>query len=105
MKVKSNILWLNSGHVIVQLLQCYILSGTGRRKVGNICFVPGTYTWTDGSSTALFASTSVWTGSALPTASPATLTDTNDWVYMTTAGKWSVTGASSSGSATTKYEV
>ena len=71
----------------------------------NICYVPGTYTWTDGSSSALFASTSVWTGSALPTASPATLSDTNDWVYMTTAGKWSVTGASSSGSATTKYEV
>ena len=70
----------------------------------NICYVPGTYTWTDGSSSALFASTSVWTGSALPTASPATLSDTNDWVYMTTAGKWSVTGASSSGSATTKYE-
>ena len=65
----------------------------------------GTYTWTDGSSTALFEEKSVWTGSALPTASPAALTDMNDWVYMKTDGKWSVTGASSSGSATTKYEV
>ena len=62
----------------------------------------GTYTWTDGSSGALFEEKAVWTGSALPTASPATLTDFNDWVYMKTDGKWGVTGASSSGSATTK---
>ena len=59
----------------------------------------GSFTWTDGSSGALFEQKAVWTGSALPT----TTANLNDWVYMGTDGTWKVTGASSAGTATVKY--